>query len=82
MFELVEVTIGSFIIVKSKDFENDKFPVNVHGILNVIELIEEYEALLVKDNISNELANSNELENLKKKAIELTKEAIADEFSD
>lgn len=82
MFELVELTIGAFIIVKSEDFEDQKFPVNVHGVLNVIELKENYVALLVKGNISNELANSNELEDLKKKAIELTKEAIADEFSD
>jgi len=82
MFELVELTIGSFIIVKSKEFETQKFPINVHAVLNVIEQKENYMALLVKGNISNELANSNELEDLKKKAIELTEEALAEEFSD
>ena len=77
MFKLVELTIGSFL-----DFENHKFPVNVHGILKVVELNEAYVALLVKDNVSDELTNSDELEELKLKAIELTQEVIADEFSD
>ena len=83
MFELIELTIGSFIIVKANDFQDCKFPINVHGILNVVEVNQDkYVAILVKGNISNELANSNELEELKKKAIELTEESIADEFSD
>lgn len=83
MFKLIELTIGSFIIVKANDFEDQKFPVNVHGVLNVVEVNEnKYVALLVKGNISNELANSNELEELKNKAIELTDEVLSEEFSD
>ncbi len=82
MFELVELTLGSFIIVKANDSAIDNFPINVHGILKVVEKGDTYVALLVKGKSSNELTKSNELENLKKKAIELTKEAIADEFSD
>lgn len=82
MFGLIELSIGSFIIVKSSDIKNEDFPINVHGILEVVEREDEYVTLLVKGKVSAELLESNELEDLKKNAIELTEEAIADEFPD
>ena len=82
MFELIELSIGSFGIVKSSDVPNEDFPIHVHGILKVIQHEYEYVALLIKNKASAELIQSNELENLKKEAIELTEEAIADEFPD
>lgn len=82
MFGLIELSIGSFIIVKSSDVKNEDFPINVHGILEVIESEDKYVTLLKKGKASAELIQSNELEELKKEAIELTEDAIADEFPD
>ena len=81
MFKLVELSIGWFAIVKAND-ETSDMPINAHGFIQVCDNFdEEYFALLPKGT-SKELLESGEIEALKKEAIELTEEAVADEFGD
>lgn len=81
MFKLIDLQIGSFAIVKEVESQNCNFPMNIHGILRVMYIHKKYVAVLLPNNASEELEQSGELETLKKKAIELTEEAVADEIS-
>jgi len=70
MFKLIELTIGFFVIVKTKD-GNFTMPITAHGFIQVSDPIEKKcVAILIKG--SKELEASNELEFLKKQAIEIT----------
>lgn len=82
MFKLVDLAIGVFAIVKTSDGDS-KMPMTAHGFIQVCDRIEkDYVAILLNGEMSKELEASNEVESLKKEAIELTEEAVADEFSD
>ena len=82
MFKLVDLAIGLFAIVKASE-EDSKMPMTAHGFIKVSDRIaKEYVAILLNGKMSKELEASNEAESLKEKAIELTEEAVADEFGD
>lgn len=80
MFALIDLSIGSFAIVKEVEARPNTFPMNVHGFINVVSVQENMAAVLLPPQASDELIQSGEVEALKKKALELTEEAIADEF--
>ena len=83
MFKLVDLAIGLFAIVKSSD--GDSMPMTAHGFIQVIDhniTKGNYVAILLNGAMSKELETSNEVEPLKREAIELTEEAVADEFGD
>ena len=70
MFKLIELTVGFFAIVKTKD-SNSALPITAHGFIQVSDPIEKKcVAVLIKS--SKELEASNELKFLKKQAIEIT----------
>lgn len=80
MFKLIDLAIGLFAIVKTSE-ETSDMPIIAHGFIKVSDCIaSERTAILLK--MSNELAESSEVEFLKREAIKLTEDAIADEFSD
>lgn len=82
MFKLADLAIGLFAIVKASDGDS-KMPMTVHGFIQVSDrTAKDYVAILLNGEMSKELQASNEVESLKKEAIELTEEAVADEFSD
>lgn len=81
MFKLVELSIGLFAIVKASD-EDAKMPITAHGFIQVSDRVAECIAFLLHEKMSSELEASNELESLKEQAIELTEEAVDDEFGD
>ena len=80
MFKLVELSLGYFAIVEANT-EISVMPIKVHALLTVIYINNQYNAVLVSD-ISKELLKSEEIEFLKREAIEQTEEAVADEFTD
>lgn len=82
MFKLIDLSIGSFVIVKDKESRPDTFPLTIHGFIKVMNIKEKLVAVVHPSKVSVELEQSGELEELKKKALEETEEAIADEFSD
>lgn len=82
MFKLVDLTIGLFAIVRTSEGDS-KMPMSAHGFIQVSDcMAKEYVAILLNGKMSKELEASNEVESLKREAIELTQEAVADEFSD
>lgn len=82
MFKLMWWTVDTYAIVKASDGDS-KMPITAHGFIQVSDRIaEDYVAILLNCEISKELEESNEVESLKKEAIELTEEAVADEFGD
>ena len=83
MFKLIDLTIGSFAIVKASGNEGNSFPIIVHGFIQVVDDGKgNYIAVSQADKMSDELIKSNEVENLKEEAIKRTIEDIADEFGD
>ena len=77
MFRLIELSIGSFAIVKED--ECGGMPMKMHGFIRVFENKGKYVAHTPCD-ISEMLKESGEIEVLKAEAIEATEEAVADEF--
>lgn len=80
MFTLIDLSIGSFAIVKEVEARPNAFPINIHGFIKVMNINENMVALLLPNQASEELIQSGEVETLKKKALEMTEEAVADEF--
>ena len=80
MFKLLPLSIGYFAIVKVYT-EGSVFPLNVHGVIRVIYADMKYHSILAKG-MSKELLESDEIEFLKREAIEQTQEEVADEFPD
>lgn len=81
MFKLVDLAIGLFAIVKASERDSE-MPITAHGFIQVSNgSTREYVAILLQEKMSKELEASNEVESLKKEAIQLTEEAVADEFS-
>lgn len=81
MFKLLNLSISYFAIVKTEEKLN--MPISVHGFIQVI-FTDSYEffALIEKDMMSKELIESGEIDSLKEKAIDLTKETVDEEFGD
>lgn len=81
MFKLVDVSIGLFMVVR-ENASMYNMPIDVHGFIRVDE--NSYNELFTNFpyGMSKELLESNELDNLRKEAIEMTREAVADEFGD
>ena len=80
MFRLIEVSIGSFAIVKED--ESIVMPIEVHGFIHVIEYPKGKIKAYALPNISNFLKESGEIEELKEEALETTMESVAEEFGD
>lgn len=82
LFKLIELQLGYFAIVKAE--ESYDMPITVHGHLITYDCsdVEGGTAILANGEMSKELKESNELEMLIKEAIELTVEAVADNFGD
>ena len=81
-FKLVELSIGIFAIARA-DEEEYKMPISIHGFIRVErDTSHKYFAFLVKGLASGELAESKEIDSLLKEALDLTEEAVDDEFSD
>lgn len=81
MFKLVELYLGNFAVVKENVNMSD-MPVVIHGLIRVDENSNNEFFTNFPNGVSKELLESNELDNLRREAIELTEEAIADEFGD
>ena len=80
MFKLIDLSIGSFAIVKEGESRTNTFPMNVHGFIKVMNIQKNLVAILLPGEVSDELKQSGEVEALKKKALEEAEEAVADEF--
>lgn len=77
MFKIIDLSIGLFAIVKAEEKEL-ALPINVHALIEVSLVNGKYEALLLQGKMSKELKESNEVEKLKREAIELTEEYVGD----
>ena len=83
LFKLMNLTVGSFAIISANDEEKGTFPVNVHGFIQVINNGNgKFLPIMRADMVSAELAQSNEVDELKKQAVEKTINDIADAYSD
>ena len=83
LFKLMGLTVGSFAILKANDGEEKKFPIEVHGFIQVVNNgFGKYFPILRSELVSDELAGSDELDALKEKAVERTIEDIVDAYSD
>ena len=82
MFKLFELSIGDFAIVK-EGTNTSKMPMQVHGYIRMIkEEKDGYIPIVVKNMMSKELIESEEIEFLKVDAVRITEEDVADEYSD
>ena len=77
MFKLVELNIGSFVVVK-ENANISEMPVNIHGIIQVEEHLNDEYFTNFPYGMSKELLESNEVAALRKEAIDITIENIAD----
>lgn len=83
LFKLIDLSIGSFAVVKASNGESDAFPINVHGFIQVVNSGEgKYISILRADRASEELVQSNEVKNLKKEAVKRTIEEISGKLGD
>lgn len=86
MFKLFELSVSLFAVVKA-DEDTSRLPITAHGFIQVSDLsaiLPDFKwpaASLIDLKMSEELKESGELESLKEQALELSKEAVADEFS-
>lgn len=90
MFKLIQLGLEFFAIVKANE-ESYDMPITTHGFINVCNCADyidnrnftfKYTAILVNGLMSKELKESNELDALKKEAMELFEEAVDEEFGD
>ncbi len=81
LFKLFELSIGSYAVVEA-DENTSSFPFKIHGFITVIQLKDNSYYVFLRKDGSNELMVSGEVDALKELAVQLTEEAVADEFGD
>ena len=80
LFKLHELSLGNFAVCEANE-NTSQYPIKIHGFITVIQTQpnSSYYVYINKD-CSNELKLSGEIEALKKTAVSITEEAVADEL--